>query len=362
MSRLQRRSGGRGRTMARFGTAAAVAGAFAVAGSASAVASTPSVKSTGHVKAKTASLTKLTIDYAAPSADQMVVEVADTAGIFKKYGIDASVNFLQQSLLLPAMASGQVQFAVAAAPGPEIAALGGTPLEYIGQWENANDVVIVGNSKVGTSPASADGKSVAISSAGSLSDFTVQLYEHKYNIKMTEVPLGNINNDDAAYISGSVDAAAGISPWQVSPFTSQVSSTHILENFRTLTGYPAMGVITDKKYAATHSALAVKVMEAFIEAAKYWKTHPTQSIADIAKFTSEPTSEATLAYKDVKSLILPNLTPGLQDQKNILKALVPFGYPAASKVNAATLLNSSYVTKAYKALAPKSKKKNKKKK
>jgi ABC-type nitrate/sulfonate/bicarbonate transport system substrate-binding protein len=355
MSGLQQTSARRERRNShragRFGAATAVAGVLALAGSSSAIAST------SHVRAKAAALTNLTIGYAAPSADQMLVEVANNAGIFKKYGINANVEFLQQSLLFPAMVSGQVQFGVAAAPGPEITALGGNPLEYLGQWENANDVEIIAGPKIGSSPSSANGKSIAISSDGSLSDFTVHLYDQKYNTKMTEVPLGNLTNDDAAFSSGSVNALAGVSPWQVAPFESQVAGTHVLENFATLKGYPAMGVIADSKYASTHSAITVKVLEAFIQAAKYWKTHSAPAIAAIAQYTSEPTAEATQAYHAVTALMMPNLTPLLQDQKNILKALVGFGYPAASSFNAKQLQNTTYVAKAYKALAPKKRKK-----
>ncbi len=326
---------------ARVGAAVALACTLALAASGSALASS---------KAKTKKLTNLTIAYAAPSADQMLLEVGAKAGIFKQYGINANVEFLQASLLFPAMVSGQVGFAVGAAPSAEITSLGGTPIEFIGQYENANDVENVGGSKIGNSPASANGKTIAISSTGALSDFVTQLYDHKYNVKMTEVPLGNLTNDQAAYIAGSVDAQAAISPWQLASFQSAVPATHVLENFRTLKGYPGMGVFGDKNYLSAHSALAVKVMEAFIKTLAYWKKHPAPSIAAIAQYTSEPTAEATQAYKAVTSLLMPNMVPILQDQKNILKALVPFGYPAAKTFNAKSLQSTTYVLKAYKAL------------
>ncbi len=357
MRRLQHRSTRRTRTARRLGStvAVAVAVAIAIAGSAAATAQT------AKVKARAAGLTTLTIDYAAPAADQMLVELASTSGIFRKYGIDAKTEYLQQSLLLPALASGQVQFAVAAAPGFTIPAMSGTPLEMIGQWENANDVVLVAGPKIGTAPASADGKSVGITTAGSLGDYTVHLFEEKYNVKMTEIPIGNSANGFAAYTSGVINAASAVSPWQLGTYEQAVPGSHILENFRNLKGYPAMGVVTDQSYASKHRAIAIKVMEAFIQAAKYWRAHPAAAIADIAKFTDEPTSEATQAYHDVTPLILRNLTPSLQDQKNVLKALAPMGYPIPHGFSASKLINTSYVAKAYKTLAAAARKHTKKK-
>ncbi len=342
MKRFVRTASARGRRAASVGAAVALACSVGLAASGSAVAST---------KAKKAkSLTNLSMAYAAPSADQMLLEVGVKAGIFKKYGINANVQFLQSSLLFPSLASGQVQFAVAAGPNPETISLSGTPIEFIGQYENAADVENIGGPKIGNSPASANGKSIAISSAGSLSDFVTHLYEQKYNVKMTEVPLGNLNNDEAAYASGSVEAAAAVSPWQVAPFQQQVPGTHVLEDFRGLKNYVGMGVIANKNYVTKHSALAVNVMKAFIKTLAYWKTHPAPAIAAISQYTSEPTDEATQAYHTVSKLLMPNMVPLLQAQKNTLKALTGFGYPAAATFNPKALFTTTYVLKAYKAL------------
>src|SRR5882724_11598124 len=73
-------------------------------------------------------LVNVTIAYGAPLADHMVPSVAQAAGLFKKYGINAKIEFLESTQLLTSLRSGQVQFVSIPAPGPEILALNGTDI------------------------------------------------------------------------------------------------------------------------------------------------------------------------------------------------------------------------------------------
>ena len=91
------------------------------------------------------SLTKVNIAYTAPIADQMLPEITNAAGLFKKNGIDASINFVQVSSALPALISGQLNYLVGGAPTSEVASLNGTPVQYVAQWENVLDADIVAN-------------------------------------------------------------------------------------------------------------------------------------------------------------------------------------------------------------------------
>ncbi len=305
-------------------------------------------------------MTSVTIAYGAPVADQMLVEVAAHAGFFAKNGINANVEFLQQSLMLPSMVAGQVQFGVLGAPGPEVASVGGTPLEYIGQWENVLDADILAGPGVG-SPVTANGKSIAISSAGALSDFLVQIYDHKYNVKMTEVPLGSLPNELASFGSGSVKAIAGVSPWQVAQLQSEEPGSHVMFDFRTDKGFPGQGLVVDKNWVGSHSGTAIKVLTALIEAMKYYRTHPTQVEAIIQQYTSQTPAQAAQAFSVTKGLLTSTMVPALAAQEKTLKNMV-FNYPAAAGFNAKQLLNTTYASKAEAAANPKKKnKKNKKK-
>lgn len=299
----------------------------------------------GSTAAKGGATTKVTIAYTAPIADQMLAEVTQAAGLFKKNGIDADIKFVQASSVLAAMAAGQVQFTIVGAPSAEIATVNGTPLTYIGQWEHVIDADIAATSKAPTIK-DMSGKTVAISSTGALSDFLVQIAQQKYGVTMHAVPLGQLPNQLTAYSKGSVDALSGVNPWSISALKKAQPSTHVIADFRTVKGYPGVGLVASSKYlSSSGGATAVKVLKAMQEGLAYYKAHPSQSIAVISKYTDEPKAEATQAYAQSKAVMTRDLVPTLSDQQNVLKALQTT-QPKAKGFDASKLLNASYAKQA----------------
>lgn len=310
------------------------------------VAGCGSSGNSGTTAAKTDRGATVTIAYTAPIADQMLGSVAQAAGLFKKNGVNVKIEFLQASLALPALVSGKVQFVIVGAPSAEVASLSGTPLEYIGQWENVIDAGIVANGSIASAKA-LSGKTVAISSAGALSDFLVQIAEKKYGVQMHELPLGQLPEQLVAYSKGTVDALSGVNSWQLPGLAKQVKGSHEVVNFATDQGYPGVGLIADGKWLASHGSTAVPVLRALYQGIAYYKSHATQAIAVIAKATSEPAAEAKSAYEASKALFTSSLVPGIADQRNVLKALAST-QPAAKSFNASKLLNTSYAEQAQK--------------
>ena len=282
----------------------------------------------------------VTIAYAAPVADQMIASVTQAAGLFAKNGIDAKVEFLQASQLLPALVSGQVQFGTFAAPGPEIATVNGHSLKYIAQWENSFDTVFVASKKYPTM-ASLNGKAIAISSDGAFSDLLARIAERRYGITMRELPLGNLTNQIAAFESGSADAVSDLSPWQLSSAQQKVPGAHSLIDWRTITNIPGMGLVGNDQWLTANRATAVKVLKAISEGVSYFKTHPTEAIKVISQVTSEPTAEATASYQAVLKSLTPTIVPSLAAQQNLLTYL-PEMEPAAKGYPASKLLDASY--------------------
>ncbi len=327
--------------MKRARSLAVLATAIVVAGCGS-TATSGSKQSTGS---KTQA-TKVTIAYTAPIADQMLAPVAQAAGLFKKNGIDVKIDFLQASVALPALVSGQVQFVVVGAPSAEVTSLNGTPLQYVGQWENVIDAAIAAKSAV-TSTKGLDGKTIAISSAGALSDFLVQIADQKYGIQMHEVPLGQLPDQLTAYSKGSVDSLSGVNSWQLPSLEKQVPGTHTVVNFATDQGYPGVGLVADANWLKTNGATAVPVLRALYQGISYYKTHPAQATSIIEKNAGESAAEAKAAYDVTKTLYTNSIVPSLADQTNVLKALVPT-QPSAKSFAASKLMDPSYAEQAEK--------------
>ncbi len=325
----------------RVAAALSIVGLLSTGLAACGSSSTPSgSKSTGSA------LTKVTIAYAAPVADQMLPVFAKAAGLFKANGIDADVKYLSAAVAIPALVSGQVQFVVGGAPLPEATAVNGTPLEYVGVWENAIDGQIVAAKAV---PAARDmnGTPIAISSTGALSDFLVKLTDQRYGINMHEIPLGSFPNEITAFEKGSVDAFSGANPWQLPSIQKLLPGAHVVEDFRGMKGYPGTGVFVDAQHLNTSAeqTTVVKVLRALYQELSYYRTHPAQSISLIARTTGEDDATAKAAYDTTKAAFLGTLVPQLSYERNVLKALVP-SEPSAKGFDASKLLNATYAKQA----------------
>lgn len=297
-------------------------------------------KSTGTVP------TKVTIAYAAPVADQMLPVFAKAAGFFKANGIDATVKYLSAAVAIPALVSGQIQFVVGGAPLPEATAVNGTPLEYVGVWEDAIDAQILAAKGVPT-VRDMNGKTIAISSTGALSDFLAKLTEQRDGIKLHEIPLGSFPNEITAFEKGSVDAFSGANPWQLPSIQKQLPGAHVVADFRHMKGYPGTGVFVDAQRLDTpaEKATVVKVLRALYQELHYYKTHAAQSISLIARTTGEDNATAKAAYNTTKAAFLSTLVPQLSYERNVVKALVP-SEPGAKGFDASKLLDATYAKQA----------------
>jgi NitT/TauT family transport system substrate-binding protein len=336
---------------------AAVAGAALLAASVAACGSSSSsggsgtsAKSTGTQAADNSGgsggggLTKVNIAYTAPIADQMLPEITDAAGLFKKNGIDASINFVQVSSALPALISGQLNYLVGGAPTSEVASLNGTTVQYVAQWENVIDADIVANKSAATAK-DLDGKTMAISSTGALSDFLAQIANQRYGISIHEVPLGQLPNQLTAYSHGAVDSLSGVNPWQVATLQKTVPGSHVVADFTKDPGYPGVGLYGSADWLAKNRSTTVKVVRALIQGVAYYKSRPTQSIAIIAKETDESTAEAKQAYETTEKLFTDDVVPTLADEQNVLKALEA-SQPKAKGFDASKLFDASYAKQA----------------
>jgi ABC-type nitrate/sulfonate/bicarbonate transport system substrate-binding protein len=289
----------------------------------------------------------ITIAYTAPVADEILGPVTQAAGLFKKNGVNVDIKFLAPNLAIPALVSGKVQYVFVGAPSAEVAAVNGTPLEYVGEWEHAMDAAIVANRSISTAK-DLNGKAIAISSAGALSDFLAQIADHQYGIQMREVPLGAFQDETTAYAHGSTAAISGSNVWQMPQLQAAVPGSHIVVDFRNDHGYPGSGgIIADANWLKDKSndATTVKVLRALYQGLGYYWTHESVAVKQIETLDSEPASEAKQAYQVVKGAFSDSIVPALADQKNVLTALA-WTMPSAAKFNAASLMNATYAKEA----------------
>jgi ABC-type nitrate/sulfonate/bicarbonate transport system substrate-binding protein len=287
-------------------------------------------------------LINVTIAYAAPVPDHMVPAVTEAAGIFKQYGINAKIEYITQSQLLPQLVAGKVQFGTMAAPGYEIPDLNGSTLQAVADYEDSFDVVLISSPKYPTMQ-SLNGKSIAISGPGSFSDLTVKIAESKYHVTLTETPLGSSPATGlAAFKAGEVQALAAVSPNELATYEKAVPGLHVLIDYRSIRDVPAISFVGSKTWMAANSATTVKVLKALIAGDAYFKSHEAESVSVIAKMTNEDTAEATLGYQNTLKAMSASLVPQAANEQRVLNLIAP-EYSAATTFDASNLVNTSYI-------------------
>ena len=132
------------------------------------------------------SLTNLTVAYAATGAgfSDLYVGVAD--GIFKKYGLNVNLVQVTPANLVPALLSGSAQIGAGVADGAASAILKGEKLQYVALTEGTYNLQLWANNGV-SSVHDLVGKSVALTTQGSETDFGLTALLQSYGINPSSV-------------------------------------------------------------------------------------------------------------------------------------------------------------------------------
>lgn len=285
--------------------------------------------------------TTVSIAYGAPTADQMVPAVAESAGLFTKYGINPKIQYLESSQLLSAVVAGQVDLAVLPAPGYELISLNGRPLKAIARWQDSFDVMWVSGPRFPT-PRSADGRSIATSKPGAFSSLMAEMAEQQFGVSMTQVPLGGLSNQVSAFESGQVDSISDLSPDQLPGVEKKLPGAHTLVDWRTVKDVPAMMLVGYGPWLEQHRQAVENVLRAINDGATYFKTHETESVNVISKITGRSGAAAKAAYETAVVCMSDSLVPSLSAEQKSLRYLSA-EYPAAKNFDASKLIDTSYI-------------------
>jgi len=258
------------------------------------------------------SLTNLTVAYAATGAgfSDLYVGVAD--GIFKKYGLNVNLVQVTPANLVPALLSGSAQIGAGVADGAASAILKGEKLQYVALTEGTYNLQLWANNGV-SSVHDLVGKSVALTTQGSETDFGLTALLQSYGINPSSVGrkyLVTAPQMLSAMHSGAV--AAGL----FQPPTAQSLTETGSKIVDSLSNLPyAVGA-----YTATSSYLSANpgVITKFVAAEKanlaFLRSNPQQTMAAIQQYNStSSTTDDKIAYNFFLHVWKqnPTITPAL---------------------------------------------------
>jgi NitT/TauT family transport system substrate-binding protein len=288
------------------------------------------------------------IGVAAPTAEQSLPAVARDLGIFTKHGIDASIELIPGGPQITAGLIGEsLQFGVYSAPAPEVAAVQGAAIKYVGVWchrANLGLVVAPGIGSVGELA----GQPIAVSAPGTTTALYTDMVLRGAGLdSATGVVRRNVGSQGAAlnaFASGQVKAAIFGAPVTYTAVASVPGAT-IQTDFSTQDyAWPYAGMVATDKYAQQNRGTVEKVIAALREAAAAYKDPAltSQVLTSISQFTH--TTDQDLVRKSFDSAAAQmdlTLRPVVADHRNVIEQLA-FSTPQAAGFDPAKIVDMSF--------------------
>ena len=234
---------------------------------------------------------RLKIAYSSADASNAVWFTALDAGLYKKYGLDVELVFIQSSTMsVSTLVSGDIQVANCSGGAVANAAVAGANLVMTACYINTLPYELVVQESV-KSIEDLRGKSVGISRVGSASDVAARVLVKGLGLEpVKDVPI--------LQVGGPSERAAAFRTGKIVGFPSPPGTIHLAKgmphrimistaDFQKRFDFPYICSTTTKSYLASHRETIRKLTMALIEATHFLKTRKQETMQFIAKYTRQ---------------------------------------------------------------------------
>jgi NitT/TauT family transport system substrate-binding protein len=272
-------------------------------------------------------LEKVRIAYSAISGSQLVGWVAYDAGFFRKNGLDVDFIYIEGGpRAVQSLASGEVQLALVAGAPVLQSNLRGSPVVLVTGFLNTLDYQFVVDKQI-TRPDQLKGKSVAVSQAGSSSDFAMRYALDKYGLQpekdVTIVEIGSQPGRFAALESGKIQGVMVAVPLTL---TAKKMGFNILADLQMLgLEYQYTALATTRDLIKSRPDLVRSAVKACVEAIHYLKTHRKEALELLRKYMkTDDTAALVETYEAIGLNLIPDKPyPTLRGIQVMLQELAP---------------------------------------
>jgi NitT/TauT family transport system substrate-binding protein len=322
-----------------------------------AACSSGSGSSSASDTSKSGQAVDITIVDGSTAASAILPYFAETAGIFKKYNINATVKFVGAGLALPQLASGKAQFGALGAPEPEEVSQSGAAVKWLAVWDQLSNFQLVVAPGI-HSVAQLQGKAIGISTAGSVTNTFAEWVLQQHGVSPSSahyVPLQSVSGIVSGFVGGQVDALLLSPPNSTSAAKGRPGSTVLLSTDSAAYAWPFNGLAGYMPWVQSHKDAAVRVLEAMTEALKEFRTNPAGAEKAIAAAVpGTPQAQVEASYKSALSVFnAGSIVPSAATEKQVLTLVTQFypgQYPNAVPAKYADFIDSSYAQQAQTAL------------
>ncbi len=253
-------------------------------------------------------LKKVVIAYSGISPSQAPAWMAYESGIFRKYGLDAQLIFVESgSRTVQTLISGDVVAAQVAGTSVLQSNLKGSGVVMIAGFLNTMDYKLIVARDI-TRPDQLKGKAVAVSRIGSSSDFATRYALEKYGlIPDKDVTILQIGSQPARFSALESGKIQGV--MIAIPLTAKATKMGLntLADLQMLgLEYQHTGLAVTQKLIKTQPELVRNLLKAFVEGIYYMKTHRKEALTILAKYLKTDDPDALQeAYESIGQALIP---------------------------------------------------------
>ena len=254
-------------------------------------------------------LKKLNISYTATSPYQAVIVIAKEAGIFRKYGLDATLIFISGgSLGIQAMMSGEVPITQADGSASVGASAAGVDVVMFASFLNTFPYSLISLPEIKTVDQ-LKGAKIAISRFGSATDLSVKMALAKVGLNperdVTLLQIGAQTARAAALQSKSVQATIITPPYTL---TARKQGYNTLIDMAQLNiPYQLTALVSSRAYVKAHPEMISALVRASSEAIHFYKTQKEPSMKILSKYLQTNDREALEeTYREVSLKAVPD--------------------------------------------------------
>ncbi len=233
----------------------------------------------------TAVTATLSVSYSNLIADNLPEWYAYESGIFKQNGLDVTLQNIASSTGIPALISGQVQFAHLGGSETLSAAVEGGDLVIIAITGPVYPFVFMAPASI-NSVQDLKGKKIGVSNPGSSSDIATRVMLSKVGLDpdkdVSIVAVGSLANRTAALLSGAIDAGLAQPPDQLA---LEDKGFHVIYDLAAQK-LPSVGdcIVVQRTYLNSNRAVIQQYIDSIVQAIAATKKNKEASLPVLSKY------------------------------------------------------------------------------
>ena len=272
--------------------------------------------------------------------------IAKEAGIFKKYGLDTELIFINGSTRgVQSMIAGDIDFAGAVGTSAMNGAMAGGDVVIVDSLVNTLPYYIIGKPDI-KSPEDLKGRTAASHIPGTSADFAVRLALRKFGIEYKDiraVMVGGATARVAAVINGQVDFTMVTDSGKIQG--EKAGLKVIIDMAKLKIPFQFTCTVTTKAIIQARPQTVENMVKSVADAVHFFKSHKEESIKIMSKYTRGQKPDVLegswVAYKD---LLVEDTYPTLEGLNDTLAVQAAWD-PKAAKVNAKDFVDLRFVEK-----------------